>query len=376
MIEARTSLVSTIAWALLRPRGDLRAGVRLLGFAVVGIASLVMIALATFGLVTLVGPELLASSLRAQMMLQSIALCGAFLVAHLIAGWVLDARIGQSPRRFGTLRGVGLGPPLRWIGEAAAGVAIGGALLGGAVALSALGGIRVAAGAPDLLDFGLWTTILVFAATFEELAFRGYGFVWTAAALGGLLAWLTVLIGIPRARLARAVATGLVLVGCALIFGIAHLSNHAADAISFTNTTLAGIWFGLVVVRTRTLSWACGMHLGWNHAQGLILGLPVSGLGSEGTGGPLPSLLVLTPLGPDWLTGGEYGPEASIAATAALLLAIGISAILPRRPDDQASVALVSPPADDAGSGSELAAAGSGSDADPSAAFGSSSAGR
>ncbi|MDT0615784.1 hypothetical protein [Streptomyces lancefieldiae] len=47
-----------------------------------------------------------------------------------------------------------------------------------------------------------------------------------------------------------------------------------------------------------------GLHFAWNTSVGLI-GIPVSDHASEG-------LMTTTPTGPDLVTGGEFGLEASI----------------------------------------------------------------
>ena len=58
--------------------------------------------------------------------------------------------------------------------------------------------------------------------------------------------------------------------------------------------------------------WApIGMHLAWNYLEGGVFGCAVSG-------SPLDNLPLITPRisGPDILTGGAFGPEASIICVA------------------------------------------------------------
>jgi hypothetical protein len=81
---------------------------------------------------------------------------------------------------------------------------------------------------------------------------------------------------------------------------------------------IAGLWLGLAFLESGSLLFAAGLHLGWNAASALVLGLPVSGLA-------LPSLLRWLPSGDPaeqifW--GGSYGPEEGIAFHAALALAV------------------------------------------------------
>jgi hypothetical protein len=80
-------------------------------------------------------------------------------------------------------------------------------------------------------------------------------------------------------------------------------------------------------MRTNSLWLLWGLHFSWNMTLGLILGLPVSGL-------RIFSVIheASTP-GPQWLTGGFYGIEASATATAIILLAIVVVARLASRAD-------------------------------------------
>jgi len=101
-----------------------------------------------------------------------------------------------------------------------------------------------------------------------------------------------------------------------LLFGLAHLSNKDASALSTINTILAGIWLGLAYLMTRSLWLATALHWSWNFAMAFIFGLPVSGFTT------LSQLAWLRPRigGPVWISGGSYGPEAGVAGTVALIL--------------------------------------------------------
>jgi hypothetical protein len=93
-----------------------------------------------------------------------------------------------------------------------------------------------------------------------------------------------------------------------------HAGNPAADWVSIVNTSLFGLLFGFAVVRYRSLWPSVGMHLGWNLSLA-ILGANISGLRMGLTA------LRATPAGPVLWTGGDYGPEASLVATIAVLVA-------------------------------------------------------
>ena len=97
----------------------------------------------------------------------------------------------------------------------------------------------------------------------------------------------------------------------AALFGASHFFNPAA---SFSSTVAiaveAGLTFAGFYLLTGRIWMSVGAHAGWNFAQGAIFGARVSGMPSEG------SLFVTTPRAnaPLWLSGGNFGPEASIVA--------------------------------------------------------------
>lgn len=95
----------------------------------------------------------------------------------------------------------------------------------------------------------------------------------------------------------------------ALAFGLIHLSNPGASVLSVTGNALGGAMYGIAFVLTRRLWLPVGLHFGWNFIQGPVLGFPVSGIGEGG-------LIHPVDLGPDWLTGGHYGPEAGLVGIA------------------------------------------------------------
>lgn len=94
----------------------------------------------------------------------------------------------------------------------------------------------------------------------------------------------------------------------AAVFGGLHLWNPNATAWSALAIALeAGLLFGLLYHVTRSL-WVCmGAHAAWNVAQGPVYGIPVSGFEQHG-------LLASHMQGPDWVTGGAFGAEASVVA--------------------------------------------------------------
>ncbi len=96
--------------------------------------------------------------------------------------------------------------------------------------------------------------------------------------------------------------------------------RHARDQSGATltgllNVALAGVLLGAAYAATGRLWLPIGLHLGWNFAEGPIFGTAVSGTDIG------PSLIVGDLEGPVILTGGEFGPEASIVGVAVVLAA-------------------------------------------------------
>ena len=148
-----------------------------------------------------------------------------------------------------------------------------------------------------LLAIFTTTSLLVLAACFEEVLFRGYPFQRLVEGIG---------------------ATGAVLVSSTL-FGLVHWNNPSASPLSTTNTVLAGVVLALAYLRTQSLWYPIGWHVGWNWSLGLT-GFPVSGLDLfdvpwSAAGPPATA----------WLHGADYGPEGGAVATVVL---ISMSAML------------------------------------------------
>jgi hypothetical protein len=155
-----------------------------------------------------------------------------------------------------------------------------------------------------LHTFLISLAVFFIAAAFEEVLFRGYVLQTLFRAN---LAWLGILI-------------------TSLPFAFVHLGNPNANIISSVNTAIAGIWFGIAYLKTRSLWLAFGIHLSWNWFQGAFYGINVSGL-SEIAPNPLFNGKATENL--DWLTGGNYGIEGGITCTIALILSTILIYFLP-----------------------------------------------
>ena len=182
-----------------------------------------------------------------------------------------------------------------WSRDLLAGLAISALMMAAVVALQMLGGgTRLHWNAQmSVRGLALATLLLLVAAAFEEVLFRGYAFQ----------------------TLLRDVPAFVPIALLSLIFGMAHWSNPSRTLFSTLNTVLAGVWLGVAYLKTRSLWLATGLHFGWNWTMGLGFGIPVSGM-------PLHNALFTATSGaPLWLTGSTYGSEGGAAATLILILA-------------------------------------------------------
>jgi membrane protease YdiL (CAAX protease family) len=113
-----------------------------------------------------------------------------------------------------------------------------------------------------------------------------------------------------------------------LLFAMLHLLNPGLNPLAILNLTLFGVFAALYALREGGLWGVFALHSAWNWTQGNLFGLPVSGMATGG------SLFNLQATGPDWLTGGAFGPEGGLAVTAVLIIACLLTAFarLPHRP--------------------------------------------
>ncbi len=103
----------------------------------------------------------------------------------------------------------------------------------------------------------------------------------------------------------------------ALLFGFAHIGNPGSSWLAaFAIAIEAGIMLGAIYMLTRRLWAAIGLHMAWNSVQGGVFGIKVSGT-------DVPGLLISKSSGPELLTGGAFGAEASLPAII-LCTAVGV----------------------------------------------------
>jgi membrane protease YdiL (CAAX protease family) len=95
----------------------------------------------------------------------------------------------------------------------------------------------------------------------------------------------------------------------ALIFGLRHLGNPDGTLLGALAITVeAGLLLAALFLLTRRLWLSIGSHLSWNFVQSGIFSGSVSGAFEQ------PGLFQATIQGPDLLTGGSFGMEASLVA--------------------------------------------------------------
>jgi uncharacterized protein len=139
---------------------------------------------------------------------------------------------------------------------------------------------------------GLFFAIL--AGMMEEILFRGLLFRLSAKIVG----------------------TWGALILTSALFGLAHRLNPGATVVSSVAIALeAGVLLGASYAATQRLWLPIGLHVGWNFTEGSLFGMTLSG--TTMTEGLLRGSLS----GPRILTGGAFGPEASIVAVTLCLLA-------------------------------------------------------
>lgn len=272
--------------------GRLRSGWRLLIFVLALIAAsiiLTTILRAAYLVVLAFVPEPRFSSYALEAIFRFSSLAAA-----LIAGYLCARFLEGLP-----WKSLGLTLHEGWLRDLILGSLIGFSTLVVAVAIAVGGGgLRFSFGELSILPVMRAMVVsagfLFVAALAEEALFRGY----------------------PLQTLTRARLVALAIFLSSVPFGLVHLSNPNVDpAFTFINTALAGLWFAVAYLRTRSLWLPQGLHWSWNWAQGWFFGLPVSGLNLISH-----PLLKATDEGPAWLTGGRYGIEGSIACTVALTL--------------------------------------------------------
>jgi membrane protease YdiL (CAAX protease family) len=271
------------------PNG-VRAGWRVLMFAV-----LLAILFGSFALIRAGGPAGLRERYKNQSQITitprvmggSEAITLLFLCA---AAWAM----GKFERRNFGEYGLPLRLALRkdfWTGTLLGFLTISGTLL----VIFLLHGYRISGlalhGTAILYSILGWGLAFLLAGLVEEFLFRGYIQYTLTSGMGF---W-------PAAFLMSA------------LFGLGHFFNSHENAIGSFAVVLFGLLLCLFLRRTGNLWCAVGFHTGYDWGQ-MFYGVPDSGIP------PYQNMLNSTLSGPQWLTGGSVGPEASVLTPIALLV--------------------------------------------------------
>ncbi len=191
-------------------------------------------------------------------------------------------------------------------------------------------GLDRASATPRLLAVGTAMGLIPIAVPSALLLLAGQldavpaepGSWWSATALSGANLFSAafgeelLLRGYIFAVLREAVGSKWTLISTSIVFGLLHVANPGSDAQSILIVMLAGFFLGAVFLATRSL-WAATMaHFAWNWFMAAGLHSPVSGLPVSTPG------YRVVDSGPDWLTGGSWGPEGGLGA------ALGMFAML------------------------------------------------
>jgi membrane protease YdiL (CAAX protease family) len=129
-----------------------------------------------------------------------------------------------------------------------------------------------------------WGIFFLVVALFEEFFFRGYSLHTLAEGIGF---W-------PAAVL------------LAVSFGFVHKTNPGENWIGVAGVVLVGLFWSFTLKRTGNLWFALGMHASFDFGETFLFSVPDSGMIFPG------HLSNATLQGPNWLTGGAPGPEASV----------------------------------------------------------------
>ncbi|MGO1854877.1 CPBP family intramembrane glutamic endopeptidase [Microbacterium gubbeenense] len=153
-------------------------------------------------------------------------------------------------------------------------------------------------------------------ALFGAYTITGWGSIGGALAVAGTMCAIAVaeevffrgvVFRLIRGRWGVGIALGV----SAVLFGLVHLVNPGATLWGAVAIAIeAGLMLGAAYLATGSLWLAIGLHFGWNFATVGLFGSVTSGAEARD------SLVTAVTSGPDWLSGGSFGPEGSVIAIA------------------------------------------------------------
>ena len=210
-----------------------------------------------------------------------------------LATWVVLRFVDKRP-----FHSVGLSFKANWGKELFQGLLFGSSMMSLIYLIEYSSGMVVI----EFRDLTMDQSMVIFISSFslyvivgygEELMFRGYLFQTFAEGTNTLIATLSL----------------------SLLFAVAHIGNPNVSVFGIVNVGLAGLWLSLAYIKTKALWLPIGLHISWNFFQGFVYSYPVSG-----TSSPNSQIGAAIVSGPEWITGGTFGPEGGILATVMLIL--------------------------------------------------------
>jgi membrane protease YdiL (CAAX protease family) len=230
---------------------------------------------------------------------QPVGTAVAYFIVLTFSTWVMLRFVDKRP-----FHSVGLHFSVGWGKQLSQGLLFGSGMMSLIFVIEYASGMVVI----EYRDLSLQQSLAIFANSLglyiavgygEELMFRGYLFQSFVEGTNKLIATLSI----------------------SLLFAAAHANNPNASVFGLINVGLAGVWLSVAYFKTKALWLPIGLHISWNFFQGFVYAYPVSGTSSdkEQIGKAIVS-------GPEWLTGGAFGPEGGALAT--LMLVIGTALIL------------------------------------------------
>lgn len=163
------------------------------------------------------------------------------------------------------------------------------------LALGFIGNVQVAAiGLPAIMALAGSLCVMALVGFWEELVFRGYILQNMAEGMGMKVA---------------------ILVSCA-IYALVHSANPNAGILSTAIIAVFGYLRIYGYLTTGQLWLSIGMHTGWNFFQATVFGFAASGHAEEWL------LFTHESKAAKWLSGGDFGPEASVITIPVVLIAL------------------------------------------------------
>ncbi|NUO62564.1 MAG: CPBP family intramembrane metalloprotease [Gemmatimonadaceae bacterium] len=222
-------------------------------------------------------------------------------VGALAAHWVMLRFVDRAPWSY-----VGLSRAQGSAARVTPGLALGALAVGIPCAILLAAGwlqLQAASGSWGAAESARLVVMLLVAALTEELLMRGY---LLSALADGVGRWTALAV-------------------TSVVFALLHLNNPGMSPGALVVVGLAGIFLGAVRFATSSLYAAWAAHFAWNAVLALVLHALVSGSSLAGAGWRT------VDAGPDWATGGAWGPEGGVPAALGLVAATSLLIIRRRR---------------------------------------------